>query len=100
LVELQRNLPDFERNNIAVFGISYDPVDVLTRFAGAHGVTFPLLSDEGSKVIRELGMLDEQVYEHHAAFDVTARRSAAKPAAWRSGPSSTPSSTASTSGSG
>jgi peroxiredoxin len=73
LVQLQRNLPDFERNNIAVFGISYDPVDVLARFAAAHGVTFPLLSDEGSKVIRELGMLDEQVYEHHAAFGITNR---------------------------
>ncbi len=48
-------------------------MDVLARFADAHGVTFPLLSDEGSKVIRELGMLDEQVYEHHAAFGVTAR---------------------------
>ena len=46
-------------------------MDVLARFASAHGVTFPLLSDEGSTVIRALGMLDEQVYEHHAAFDVT-----------------------------
>ena len=73
MVELQRNLPDFERNNIAVFGISYDSVDVLARFAAAHGVTFPLLSDEGSKVIRELGMLDEQVYEHQAAFGITNR---------------------------
>ena len=73
MVELQRNLPDFERNNIAVFGISYDPVDMLARFAAAHGVTFPLLSDEGSKVIRELGMLDEQVYEHQAVFGVTNR---------------------------
>ena len=49
-------------------------MDVLGRFAAAHGVTFPLLSDEGSKVIRELGMLDEQVYEHHAAFGVTDRQ--------------------------
>jgi peroxiredoxin len=49
LVELQRNLPDFERNNIAAFGISYDPVDVLARFAAAHGVTFPLLSDEAAR---------------------------------------------------
>jgi peroxiredoxin len=73
LVELQRNLPEYERNNIAIFGISYDPVDVLARFAAAHGVTFPLLSDQGSKVIRELGMLDEQVYEHQAAFGVTSR---------------------------
>jgi AhpC/TSA family len=48
-------------------------VDVLTRFAATHGVTFPLLSDEGSEVIRRLGMLDEQVYEHHAAFGKTDR---------------------------
>jgi peroxiredoxin len=74
LVELQRNLPDFERNNIAVFGISYDPVDVLARFAATYGITFSLLSDEGSTVIRRLGMLDEQVYEHHAAFGVTDRQ--------------------------
>ena len=73
MVELQRNLPDFERNGIAVFGISYDPVDVLARFAATHGISFPLLSDEGSKVIRQLGMLDEQVYEHHAAFGYTDR---------------------------
>lgn len=46
---------------------------MLARFAAAHGVTFPLLSDEGSKVIRQLGMLDEQVYEHHAVFGITDR---------------------------
>ena len=61
------------RNNIAIFGISYDAVDVLARFSSTHGITFPLLSDEGSKVIRQLGMLDEQVYEHHAAFGITNR---------------------------
>ena len=48
-------------------------MDVLARFAATHGVTFPLLSDEGSEVIRRLGMLDEQVYEHHAAFGKTDR---------------------------
>jgi DsbC/DsbD-like thiol-disulfide interchange protein len=49
-------------------------VDVLARFAATHGITFPLLSDVGSRVIRELGMLDEQVYEHHAAFGITDRQ--------------------------
>ena len=49
-------------------------MDVLARFAATHGVTFPLLSDEGSRVIRQLGMLDEQVYEHHAAFGITDRQ--------------------------
>ena len=50
MVELQRNLPDFERNNIAVFGISYDPVDVLARFAATYGITFSLLSDDARYV--------------------------------------------------
>ncbi len=49
-------------------------MDVLARFAATHGITFPLLADEGSKVIRRLGMLDEQVYAHHAAFGVTNRQ--------------------------
>jgi hypothetical protein len=48
-------------------------VEVLARFAAVHGITFPLLSDEGSSVIRQLGMLDEQVYEHHALFGITDR---------------------------
>jgi len=63
-------LPDFERQHIAVFAISYDAVDVLHNFATKHGITYALLSDEGSKVIRDLGLLNEQVYEQHAAYGV------------------------------
>jgi hypothetical protein len=61
---------DFEREGIAVFAISYDPVDVLSRFAEKHSITFELLSDEGSRVIRDLGLLNERVYEQHAAYGV------------------------------
>lgn len=68
MVELQRNVPDFERNGIAVFAVSYDSVAALGQFALKHGITFTLLSDAGSKVIRELGLFDERVYEHHAEF--------------------------------
>jgi hypothetical protein len=53
-----------------VFAISYDAVDVLRGFAEKHGITYTLLSDEGSKVIRQLGLLNEHVYEHHAAYGI------------------------------
>jgi hypothetical protein len=53
-----------------LFAISYDLVEGLAAFAAKHGVTYPLLSDAGSRVIRELGLLNEQVFEQHAAYNV------------------------------
>jgi hypothetical protein len=53
-----------------VFAISYDTVAVLHNFATKHGITYTLLADAGSKVIRALGLLNEQVYEQHAAYGI------------------------------
>lgn len=50
--------------------MSYDAVDVLRDFAAKYGITYALLSDQGSRVIRELGLLNEHVYEHHAAYGI------------------------------
>lgn len=44
---------------------------VLAAFTVKHGITYPLLSDEGSNVIRELGLLNERVYEQGAVYGVT-----------------------------
>jgi Disulphide bond corrector protein DsbC/AhpC/TSA family len=63
-------VPDFAREDIALFAISYDAVDVLRTFADTYGITFPLLSDEGSTVMRVLGLLNEHVYEQHAAYGI------------------------------
>jgi peroxiredoxin len=56
LVQLQRDLEQFKKYKLQIVGISYDNVDVLKKFSDAKAITFPLLSDEGSKVIRELGL--------------------------------------------
>ena len=53
-----------------MFAISYDAVDVLRHFATKYEITYTLLADEGSKVIRALGLLNEQVYEQHAAYGI------------------------------
>ena len=69
-MELQRALADYNRNRIAVFAISYDSVEVLAAFSERHQIGFPLLSDQGSRVITALGMLNEGVYDQHAFYGV------------------------------
>lgn len=56
-----------------MFAISYDPVDGLAAFAEKYGITYRLLSDEGSVAIRRLGLLNEEVQQHHAFYGIPAR---------------------------
>ncbi len=56
-----------------MFAISYDGVRMLGDFSTKHGMTFPLLSDEGSRAITELGLLDRDLDAHHEVFGVTTR---------------------------
>jgi peroxiredoxin len=72
-VELQESLAEYERSGIAVFAISYDSVGVLGAFGEKYGISYPLLSDDGSVVIRRLGLLNERVAEHHAFYGVPMR---------------------------
>lgn len=72
-MELQKSLPDFTRHHIVPFAISYDAVDVLATFAAKQHITYALLSDEGSTAIRALGLFNEQVFEHHAAYGIPKR---------------------------
>ena len=46
---------------MGVAAISYDSVDVLKQFSERAGITFPLLSDADSSVIRKFGILNETI---------------------------------------
>jgi peroxiredoxin len=72
-VELQSIWPELERAGVALFALSYDAVPVLAGFAEKRGITFPLLSDEGSHAIRALGLLNEHVVAQHAFYGVAVR---------------------------
>ena len=41
-------------------GVSYDSEAILKRFAAKRGITFPLLSDEGSKTIEAYGIRNRE----------------------------------------
>ena len=58
LVELQEQIHEFEAAGIRVYGISYDPPAALASFSDRYGITYDLLSDVGSVVIRRFGILN------------------------------------------
>ena len=60
-MELQSNLARIRAEGLEVAAISYDSRAVLKNFAERRGITFPLLSDPNSKIIRDFGILNEQV---------------------------------------
>jgi hypothetical protein len=45
---------------LGLAAISYDSVETLKGFADKHGITFPLLSDAGSKTIAAWGLLNRE----------------------------------------
>lgn len=69
-MELQNNLKTLEAAGIQPYAISYDPVETLRGFADRHSITYPLLSDTESRVIRAFGILNTLVAEDHKWFGV------------------------------
>src|SRR5207344_1805097 len=58
--QLQRSLPDIQRAGLGLVAVSYDSVDTLRAFADKHTITFPMLSDQGSKTITAWGILNRE----------------------------------------
>lgn len=61
-MELERSLEKFRAQGLGVAAISYDSPEVLRHFSERMGgFHFPLLSDEGSKVIRAFGIFNHNI---------------------------------------
>ena len=60
-MELEQNLDRIRKQGLGLAAISYDSVEVLKNFADRKHITFPLLSDPESKIIRAFGILNETV---------------------------------------
>ena len=70
MVELQQNAAEFEKNGIRVCAVSYDTVEVLADFAEKHQISYPLLADPDSAVIRRFGILNTHIPPAHAWYGV------------------------------
>lgn len=61
---------EIEKRGYKIAGISYDKADVLKRFHDRRKLSFPLLSDPGSKTISAYGLRDAQYGQGHFAHGV------------------------------
>jgi AhpC/TSA family/Thiol:disulfide interchange protein DsbD, N-terminal len=59
-VELQSAMPRFEQQGLGFAAISYDSGGVLKFFSDAHKITYPLLADPQSEIIRAYHVLNAE----------------------------------------
>ena len=69
-MELEHDLPRIQAQGYGLAAISYDSVAVLKNFADRKGITFPLLSDPESKIIRSFGILNETTQKNTPFFGI------------------------------
>ncbi|MBI4475667.1 MAG: peroxiredoxin family protein [Acidobacteria bacterium] len=69
-MELQGHLDELKRRGLGVAALTYDPVDTLAAFSAQRGVTFPLLSDKGSEIIKRYGILNETTKPGTRAYGI------------------------------
>jgi len=67
LADLQARRPEISAAGLGVAAISYDSVPTLREFSNRRGITFPLLSDAGSDVIRRYGLFNTTIPETNRA---------------------------------
>ena len=57
---MQRSLDEIKEQGLGLAAISYDSVEILKTFSDKHAITFPLLSDAGSKTIDAWGIRNRE----------------------------------------
>lgn len=59
-MELQGRYNEIRQQGLGLIAVSYDPPQTLKNFADSRGITFPLVADPGSAIIRRYSLLNEQ----------------------------------------
>jgi peroxiredoxin len=70
LVQLQEALPNYRAQGLGVAAISYDSVAILQTFAQRAGITYPMLSDPESAVIRAFGILNTEAPRNSPQYGI------------------------------
>ena len=60
MVQLQTSLKEIDATGGQIVAISYDSTNILKRFAAKSAITYPLLSDAGSKTIDAFGIRNKE----------------------------------------
>ena len=70
MVELQGRMEELEAQGLGLAVITYDSPEIMADFSQRRGITFPLLSDPGSQIIRTYGILNTTVAEDTPNFGI------------------------------
>lgn len=70
LKDLQNIAGDLAQLGYPLVAVSYDSPEVLSRFARQHGLTYPLLSDQESRMIDAFDIRDPQYKPNSFAYGV------------------------------
>ena len=69
-MELQDTLDELAEQGLGLVAISYDTPEVIRHFAERVGITYPLLADTDSKIIRAFDILNTNIPEDHEWYGV------------------------------
>ena len=69
-MELNESRETLRKAGLGLAAISFDSVAVLSNFAKRKGIEFPMLSDPGSKIIRDFGILNESVAKDNVFYGI------------------------------
>lgn len=69
-MELQSRYADITRQGLGLIAISYDNADTHKRFSASRNITFPIIADQGSVIIRQYGLLNQAVDPKSTTFGI------------------------------
>lgn len=69
-MELQRRHKELEAQGLGLAVITYDTPEILQRFTKERGITYPLIADPGSAIIRRYGLLNDTITPPSRAYGI------------------------------
>lgn len=69
-MELQRRYKELEAQGLGLVVVTHDTPEILERFATERGITYPLISDGGSAIIKAYGLLNETIDPSHRFYGI------------------------------
>lgn len=69
-MELEKQAAALRKRGLGVAAVSYDSVELLEEFGSRKGISYPLLSDPDSAIIRRFGLLNPEYPEGNMAHGV------------------------------
>lgn len=70
LLDINLEYSDIKAKGYEVVSISYDDVQTLNKFDLRRKIDYPLLSDQGSEIIKAFGILNEDIQQGNKAYGI------------------------------